>query len=58
MPLTEDPKQQIEPARFTDIIDRVWESWKIGTVSPEQKISEKWSKLLELSLQISVLLKN
>jgi len=51
LPLTEDPKKQKEPARFTDVIDRVWESWKIGTeVSPEQKISENWSKLVGAKL--------
>ena len=51
MPLTEDPKKLIEPARFTDVIDRVWESWKIGTeVSPEQKTSENWGKLVGAKL--------
>ena len=43
LPLADDPRKLIEPAKFTDVIDQVWESWKIGTeTSPEQKISENW----------------
>ena len=51
LPLADDPRKLIEPAKFTDVIDQVWESWKIGTeTSPEQKISENWGKLVGMQL--------
>ena len=51
MPIAEDPRKKKDPVRFSNVIERVWESWKIGTdVSPEQKISENWSKLVGVQL--------
>ena len=47
LPITENPYKIREPESITDIIDQVWSSWKIGSeVTPEQKISENWSKLV------------
>lgn len=49
LPITFDPNKATPPKPFSDIIDEVWGSWKIGTeVSPEQKISENWGKLVGL----------
>ena len=51
LPLSEDPHKSRHPKKIIDIIDNVWESWKIGTEkSPEQTISENWGKLIGLKL--------
>ena len=47
LPITESPYKERHPKSFSEVIDQVWDSWKIGTeVSPEQKISENWAKLV------------
>ena len=49
--MASDPKKDQSPKRFSTIIDKVWETWKIGTQeSPEKKISENWEKLVGLRL--------
>lgn len=47
LPLTENPRKNRYPKDIKDIIDQVWDSWKIGTeTTPEQIISEKWEKIV------------
>ena len=51
LPVASDPKKDQSPKRFSTIIDKVWETWKIGTQeSPEKKISENWEQLVGLRL--------
>ena len=51
LPMVNDPRKDQSPERFSTIIDKVWETWKIGTQeSPEKKISENWGKLVGLKL--------
>ena len=47
LPITGNPYKERHPKNITDIIDQVWDAWKIGTeVTPEKKISENWEKLV------------
>jgi hypothetical protein len=47
LPIIDSPYKNRHPKNIAVIIDQVWDSWKIGTeVSPEQKISENWEKLV------------
>ena len=47
LPMVNDPKKDQSPERFSTIIDKVWETWKIGKTG---KTVHKKSKILNLEV--------
>jgi len=53
LPIAEDPDKNRAPVLFSEIIEKAWGDWKIGSSNtPESILSENWGKLVSFKLSL------
>ena len=53
IPVAGDPDKNRAPVLFSEIIEKAWGDWKIGSSkTPESILSQNWGKLVSLKLSL------